>query len=173
MKLLYQKKILCITFIIVGLMIIANINVFADVTIKYENWQWLEIGRSDILQRLHNALQVSIESIKLSKNINPLHKKILDYQMFSDCICLSIPIYDTDDDFLSEFASMVLIIATYQYMMLINGFYIRGGISIGSHFSDKSMIFSGGLVKSYFLNTILGFLHLHLRMIVIVTPCWY
>jgi hypothetical protein len=108
---------------------------------------------SDILQRLHNALQVSIESIKLSKNIDPLHKKILDYQMFSDCICLSIPIYDTNDDFLSEFASMVLIIATYQYMMLINGFYIRGGISIGSHFSDKSMIFSGGLVKSYFLES--------------------
>jgi len=37
--------------------------------------------------------------------------------------------------------------------MIQKGFYIRGGIAIGSYFSNDKMIFSGGLVKAYKIET--------------------
>ncbi|MBA7560175.1 sugar ABC transporter substrate-binding protein [Candidatus Atribacteria bacterium 1244-E10-H5-B2] len=82
MKLLYQKKILCITFIIVGLMIIGSINVFADVTIKYANWQWLEIGRSDILQSFVDQFEVENPGIKIEKVPTP-------YSAYNDALTTS------------------------------------------------------------------------------------
>ncbi|MBK7711397.1 MAG: hypothetical protein IPJ37_10930 [Bacteroidales bacterium] len=36
--------------------------------------------------------------------------------------------------------------------MMQKGFFVRGGISIGSFYSDKNMIFSGGLVSAYRLE---------------------
>ncbi|MBN1214624.1 MAG: hypothetical protein JXA99_04200 [Candidatus Lokiarchaeota archaeon] len=104
---------------------------------------------SNVLQRLQKSLSDSINAINLTKSINPLYSKVLDYQMFSDCLCLSIPIYDNDEDFISELNSMIIIATTYQFLMLLNGFFVRGGISIGSYYSDDSMIFSGGLVRAY------------------------
>jgi hypothetical protein len=37
--------------------------------------------------------------------------------------------------------------------MMSKGFYLRGGISFGSYYSDKHMIFSGALVKAYELES--------------------
>jgi hypothetical protein len=109
------------------------------------------ISTSNILKELHETLELSItSSIKsiIQSGINPDIKDFLEYRMFSDCICISLPFIEFESDFHIQFYSLSTIIQAYQTMMMQKGFFVRGGISIGSYFADKNMIFSGGLVKA-------------------------
>src|SRR5207253_2089639 len=107
---------------------------------------------SNILNELHDTLEIavksSIENMTDPKSKTDL-KEYLEYRMFSDCICLSLPYIEFGNDFHIQFHSLSGIARTYQLIMLQKGFFVRGGISIGSFFADKNMIFSGGLVKAY------------------------
>jgi hypothetical protein len=71
--------------------------------------------------------------------------------MFSDNICISIPY--NENDFLNKFRVLALFIIKFQNLMMLEGFFIRGGVSLGSYYSDNHIIFSGGLVKSYLLES--------------------
>jgi hypothetical protein len=72
----------------------------------------------------------------------------VEFKLFSDCLCLSIPYFDNDTDFAYQFASIMLGVKTYQFLMLQKGYLVRGGIAIGSYYSDNNMIFSGALVEA-------------------------
>lgn len=41
----------------------------------------------------------------------------------------------------------------YQNLLMSHGFFTRGAVTIGSHYSDDNLIFSGGLVEAYNLET--------------------
>ncbi len=120
--------------------------------------------RSNLLNELHEALETavktSIENIVDTKAKSDL-KEFLEYRMFSDCLCISLPYIEFDNDFHIQFQSLALVVHSYQTMMMHKGFFVRGGISIGSYFSDKNMIFSEGLVKAHkieqeIVNPIIG-----------------
>jgi hypothetical protein len=110
---------------------------------------------SNILNELHDALSLAvewaIENTKDSKAQTDL-KEFLEYRMFSDCICISLPYIEFGNDFHVQFHSLSTVVKSYQLMMMQKGFFVRGGISIGSYFSDKNMIFSGGLVSAHQLD---------------------
>lgn len=107
---------------------------------------------SNILNELHDTLEqainISIERMTDSKIKNDLNE-YLEYRMFSDCICISLPFIEFGNDFHIQFHSLSHIVKAYQLAMIQKGFFVRGGISQGSYFSDKNMIFSGALVKAY------------------------
>lgn len=123
---------------------------FKDIIDEYDSDQY-----SNILKELHDALELAIES-SIEKMIDPKTKtdisKYLEYRMFSDCICISMPYIEFGNDFHIQFHSLSVILRSYQFLMMQKGFYIRGGISMGSFFADKNMIFSGGLVNAYKLE---------------------
>lgn len=110
---------------------------------------------SNILNELHDtlkiAIKVSIENMIDSKTQTDV-KEYLEYRMFSDCICISLPFIDYGNDFHIQFHSLSSIVKAYQLSMMQKGFFVRGGISIGSFYADNNMIFSGGLVKAYKLE---------------------
>lgn len=110
---------------------------------------------SNILNELHDtleiAIKVSIENMIDSKTQTDV-KEYLEYRMFSDCICISLPFIEYGNDFHIQFYSLSSIVKAYQLSMMQKGFFVRGGISIGSFYADKNMIFSGGLVKAYKLE---------------------
>jgi len=56
----------------------------------------------------------------------------------------------TDNDF-SEFElhSMIQSIAHYQRSMALNGFFVRGGLTIGSIYLDENIIFGKALLDTY------------------------
>lgn len=124
---------------------------FSAIIEEYDNNE-----TSNILNDLHDALEVSIKT-SIESMINPQIKsdlsENLEYKMFSDCISLSLPFIEFKNDFNLQFNSICTIIKSYQMMMMQKGFYIRGGVSIGSYYSNKNMIFSGGLVKAYKIET--------------------
>ncbi|MFC5683398.1 hypothetical protein ACYE2N_05630 [Flavobacterium sp. MAHUQ-51] len=110
---------------------------------------------SNILNELHDTLEIAIK-LSIEKMIDPKSqtdvKEYLEYRMFSDCICISLPFIEFGNDFHIQFHSLSSIVKAYQLAMMQKGFFVRGGISIGSFYADKNMIFSGGLVKAYKLE---------------------
>jgi hypothetical protein len=110
---------------------------------------------SNILNELHDtlemAIKIAIEDMKDPKLKSDL-KEYLEYRMFSDCLCISLPYIEYGNDFHIQFHSLTSVVKAYQLAMMQKGFYVRGGISIGSFYADKNMIFSGGLVKAYKLE---------------------
>lgn len=110
---------------------------------------------SNILNELHDTLEIAIK-LSIENMIDPKSqtdvKEYLEYRMFSDCICISLPFIEFGNDFHIQFHSLSNIVKAYQLAMMQKGFFVRGGISIGSFYADKNMIFSGGLVKAYKLE---------------------
>lgn len=125
---------------------------FSDIISEYDS-----IETSNILNELHDtletAIKVSIEGLTKPDAVTDL-KDYLEYRMFSDCICISLPYIEYENDFHIQFHSLSYIVRAYQLAMLQKGFFVRGGISMGSFYSDKNMIFSGGLVNAYKLEQI-------------------
>lgn len=110
---------------------------------------------SNILNELHDTLEIAIK-LSIENMIDPKNqtdvKEYLEYRMFSDCICISLPFIEFGNDFHIQFHSLSSIVKAYQLAMMQKGFFVRGGISIGSFYADRNMIFSGGLVKAYKLE---------------------
>ncbi len=110
---------------------------------------------SNILNELHDTLEIAIK-LSIENMIDPKSqtdvKDYLEYRMFSDCICISLPFIEFGNDFHIQFHSLSSIVKAYQLTMMQKGFFVRGGISIGSFYADRNMIFSGGLVKAYRLE---------------------
>lgn len=116
--------------------------------------------QSNILKELYDALNESIELAieQIIKNDQSSDiKDVLDYKMFSDCICISLPFHNSYLNFQIQYNYLSLIVKTYQLSMMQKGFYLRGGISIGSYYSDSKMIFSGGLVKAYKIESSINY----------------
>lgn len=109
---------------------------------------------SNILQDIQEAFQISIQTIETNENTpNKEALKHLKYQLFSDCVSISIPYFDREDDFLSNFNLISAFIRGFQLNMMVKGFFVRGGLSIGSYYSDNHIIFSKGLVNAYLLES--------------------
>lgn len=78
--------------------------------------------------------------------------KHLKYQTFSDNICISIPYFDNEADFLSNFNLLATYVRGFQNVMMSKRIFMRGGISTGSYYADDNIIFSKGLVNAYYLE---------------------
>ncbi|CAM1349286.1 hypothetical protein [Tenacibaculum crassostreae] len=113
---------------------------------------------SDITSTVLQDIQESFELAKtqlLEKNPsgNDDVVKHLRYQTFSDNICISIPYFDNENDFLSNFNLLATYIRGFQNVMMSKGIFMRGGISTGSYYADDNIIFSKGLVNAYYLES--------------------
>ena len=108
---------------------------------------------SVILQDIQEAFD---QSMKVIKGREPSKysetTKNLEYRLFSDCVSVSIPYFDNQDDFLANFNLLSVFVRGFQYVMMSKGFFTRGGISMGSYYSNENMIFSKGLVNAYLLE---------------------
>lgn len=107
---------------------------------------------STLLQDIQEVFALSVKNTFDHYRQNAT-ENFLEYKLFSDNLCASIPFYDSEDDFLSQFQILVHLLRGYQSMMMGKGYFVRGAITIGSYYSDENMIFSGGLVRAYQLET--------------------
>lgn len=109
---------------------------------------------SSILQDIHLAYEESLKILEFNTSAkNNDAVKHLKYQMFSDCVSISIPYFDNQEDFINNLSIISTFINGFQYNMMTKGFFVRGGISIGSFYSNNHIIFSQGLVNSYMLES--------------------
>lgn len=122
---------------------------FSELINEYEN---------DMTSTLLQDIQESFELAKnqLLENKTPQNEEILKhlrYQTFSDNICISIPYFDNENDFLSNFNILSIYVRGFQLIMMSKGIFMRGGISTGSYYADSNIIFSKGLVNAYLIES--------------------
>lgn len=119
---------------------------FKDIINEYET-----VNSSMALLKLKKcfdaARKASLET--LVTLLSPDTKKHIDFKMFSDCIIISFPYVEFGIDIKKGLFEMVLILNVFQQTFMKEGFYLRGHVTMGSHYSDDNMIFSGALVEAY------------------------
>ncbi|MCE7065247.1 hypothetical protein [Dyadobacter sp. CY326] len=123
---------------------------FSDLVNSYD-----EDLSSTVLQDIHESFSLAKKYL-LDDTLNIQDKELirhLKYQSFSDNICISIPYFDNETDFKLNLGLLLRYVRSFQYLMMIKKFYVRGGISLGSFYSNESIIFSKGLVKAYQLES--------------------
>jgi len=134
------------------LLILQNKTTF-DVLINYAFCCIRTLNLGSVLQDIQETFAETISMLKneyFQKNDLLNHLK---YQMFSDNISISLPYFNNQSDFVTNFNLISIFIRGFQFSMMSKGFFIRGGLSIGSYYSDENMIFSQGLVNAYELET--------------------
>lgn len=109
---------------------------------------------STVLQDIQESFKLAKTHL-LEKNIsgNDDIVKHLKYQTFSDNICISIPYFDNEEDFLLNLNLLLIYVRGFQNIMMSKDIFMRGAISTGSYYADDNIIFSTGLVKAYHLES--------------------
>ncbi len=108
---------------------------------------------------LRNAMGIALETVATFKTSTDFleNRNQSDYNLsskfnvrqFSDNIFLSFDYEDeNDNDFLFGLFIISHISAYYQLLMMIKGYFIRGGISSGLNMVDENFIFSTALIKA-------------------------
>lgn len=115
---------------------------FKDMIHEYE-WE----PESSLLQQIKTALDEAIQVTM--KKVGEMNYDLLEYRMFSDNLCAAVPYFSSKVDFLAQLGIIITLIRSYQFSMMEKGFYVRGGLTVGSYYSDENMIFSDGLVRAY------------------------
>jgi hypothetical protein len=112
----------------------------------------------NVLKKLNTAID---PAVGLIKNGHPTQvdspffrwKDCLDARLFSDCLCAAAPLEYKTYGLIEQFKFFYKYITGYQIVLMEKGFFARGAVTIGSHYADNNMIFSGGLVEAYNLET--------------------
>lgn len=109
---------------------------------------------STILSDIHESFATARKAIfDYELPFGDEYRQYIKHQTFSDNICVSIPYFDNEQDFTTNFILLMNYIRGFQASMMSKGIFIRGGLSLGSFYSDDNIIFSKGLIKAYYLES--------------------
>ena len=120
---------------------------FKEMIYEYE-----DDNSCNFLQNIQKAFKIALDNFFNNQFINKDVLDYLEYKTFSDNIVISIPYFDNKDDFLTNLNLLVAFIKGLQYYFMTTGIFTRGGLSIGSYYSDDNIMFSKGMVKAYILE---------------------
>ncbi len=102
----------------------------------------------DLLNRLYSALQVGGTWMKPK-----VYELESDFglawiaKIFTDNIVLGYPIQSGDGE--SEFGAVIQKLSYYQLTMALEGFFVRGGFSVGQLFVGDDVVYGKALLESY------------------------
>lgn len=98
-----------------------------------------------LLTRLRKALDAAFPLIKdKSENTRPLWL----VKGFTDNIVIGYPVhlpFDAEPEMGYTFSNLLM----FQLMMIIQGFFIRGGLAIGDLYMDDQIVFGEGLIEAF------------------------
>lgn len=70
-------------------------------------------------------------------------------QAFSDNVLMAKSVEDAPDSRASGLNQMIYIAALFQLFSLLNGWLIRGGITVGNLYLDDILVWGNGLIRAY------------------------
>lgn len=103
---------------------------------------------NELLNKLHKAIKEHrgwLEGRHALRRLNGKHGYAV--KAFTDNIVIGWPINSADS--LIELASAFQKLQIFQLYMVLSGFFIRGGISIGNAYIDDIAVFGGGVNEAY------------------------
>jgi hypothetical protein len=106
--------------------------------------------QEQLLQTLHHALSTNrgwLEELHPSLKLkNLFDKDLYVLKAFTDNIVLAWPIREDAE---AELGSVFSKLADFQFTMSLEGFFVRGGISVGMAYVDDIAVFGDALTQSY------------------------
>ena len=126
-----------------------SVFVFMDI-LGYENLTHvaeLDGTQQDLLQRLHSALskeRKALEGLAVLKKLTTKDHYVL--KAFTDNIVIAWPIIEDAE---IELGSAFSKVAWFQFNMALEGFFIRGAISIGEVYVDDIVVFGDALTQAH------------------------
>lgn len=97
------------------------------------------------LSRIYSAIENAQKQIK-----NKHSKSIWTTKLFSDNLLLACPIDDIGRrDAEGHFGAIIYPIKQYQLELVLKGYFVRGGWSVGNLFVDNNMIYGQALIDAY------------------------
>jgi hypothetical protein len=110
--------------------------------------------RESYKSKTHDLLLGKFHAI-LSKAIDRLKKEseetTLYFKSFTDNVVLAQPGFS--EDYETEFGFILWSLREYQFNMACEGFFIRGGLSIGPLFIDENSVYGTALLEAYELES--------------------
>ncbi|WP_286884830.1 hypothetical protein [Aneurinibacillus sp. UBA3580] len=100
---------------------------------------------NDLLKRLHKSLNEKIAELR------PREDYVGVLKSFTDNIIIGKPIHEDGE---SQLGGIFLDFAAYQLSLTLEGFFVRGGVSIGEYYGDEEFAFGPALLKAYELESI-------------------
>lgn len=110
-----------------------------------------------VLRHLHSVLSDSrrrLEGRDVSEEIRNLSETDnFALKAFTDNIAIGWPVHSDAE---SEFGSAFFRLAEFQFNMAINGYFVRGALSVGPAYVDEITVFGEALNEAYRGETILA-----------------
>ncbi|WP_374401745.1 hypothetical protein [Niveibacterium sp.] len=106
-------------------------------------------NEQEVLEKLHGALERARELLKPTEAISLSDtppKDRFSLKAFTDNIVVGWPV---KSDAESEFGDAFSRLAEFQLQMAIDGYFIRGGLSVGPAYVDEIAVFGGALLEAY------------------------
>ncbi len=98
-----------------------------------------------LLQEFHGIFERRITRLKSDTD-----ESLMYFKSFSDNVLLAHPRFSEDME--SEFGFILWSISEYQFAMALQGFFIRGGLSVGPLFIDDNSVYGEALIDAYELE---------------------
>ncbi len=99
-----------------------------------------------LLQQFHAIFDKRVNHLKSGAD-----ESLLYFKSFSDNVLLAHPRFSEDME--SEFGFILWSISEYQFEMALQGFFIRGGLSVGQLFVDDNSVYGEALINAYELES--------------------
>lgn len=100
----------------------------------------------ELLRQFHAIFEKRINQLE-----SDVHESLLYFKSFSDNVLLAHPCFSHDME--SEFGFILWSISEFQLEMALQGFFIRGGLSVGNLFVDDNSVYGEALIDAYELES--------------------
>lgn len=100
----------------------------------------------ELLVRLRGALTDGYESLR--DNFSREQGRVPGWEVktFTDNVVIGYPIYEDGE---LELGSVLESLGLFQSYLVNEGFFIRGGVSVGHLYMDRDIVFGDGLLEAY------------------------
>ncbi|PTU27719.1 hypothetical protein [Stenotrophobium rhamnosiphilum] len=99
-----------------------------------------------LLQTFHDILTTQLKSLEEETTWSKLYLK-----SFTDNVILAHPQFSHDLE--SEFGFIIDSLISFQLQMVLNGFFIRGGLTVGELYMDANVVFGQALIDAHDLES--------------------
>lgn len=100
---------------------------------------------NELLKKLITTLRYNTLKIQTSELVSRL-------RLFSDNIAIGWPITDIQYEGMIDLANLLSKLASFQLALSLNGFFIRGAVSVGLHYMDNTIIYGPALLEAHDLE---------------------
>lgn len=91
-------------------------------------------------------------SLKNARNTITEQFPLAKVKVFTDNVVIGWPIHENGDGE-GELGTTFLNLAQYQFSLALDGFFTRGGVSVGPHFMDEETVLGPELITAYNLES--------------------